>query len=102
MRKAVLLTGAVLGCVSPVAAQLSVAPAPIIYGPPGPSLPPRVTPGYTRLMSELRGLRQDALALLESDGGRLTAEHRDLIQARIDAAHRRFDDTRFHRRPSRS
>ncbi|MBV9884081.1 MAG: hypothetical protein JO276_13815 [Sphingomonadaceae bacterium] len=102
MRKAVLLTGVILSCISPAAAQTQLTPAPIIYGPPGPSLPLRVTPGYTRLIAELRGLREEALALRESDGGRLTTEHRDFIQARIDAAYRRFDDTRLHRRPSRS
>jgi len=102
MRKAFLLTGLILSCMSPAVAQLLPAPAPIVNGPPAPTLPPRRSPGYTRLMSELRDLREIALALRESDGGTLTTEHRDSIQTRIDAAYRRYHNSRPHQRGRRS
>jgi hypothetical protein len=46
------------------------------------------------LRSEIIDLRARAIALQASDGGTLTAEHRDYIQVRIDAAYRRYHDSR--------
>ena len=102
MRKACLLAGLIISCMSPAVAQHLPAPAPIVNGPPSPNFPARVTPGYTRLMSELRDLRATALALREEDGGKLTAEHSASIQAQIDAAYLRYHDTRRSRRPRAS
>jgi hypothetical protein len=97
MKKAALLTTLILSCMSPAVAQRLPASAPIVNGPPAPILPPRVSPGYTRLISELRDLREIALALREEDGGTLTTEHRASIQTQIDAAYRRYHNARRNR-----
>ena len=85
MRKAFLLTGLILGCMSPAVAAPLPPSHPIVYGPPA-SIPPPRDRAFIRLRSELRDLREIGLALRESDGGTLTTEHRDFIQTRIDAA----------------
>jgi hypothetical protein len=95
MRKAFLLTGLVLGCVSPAAAQLMLPGSPPIAAAPAPGLPQRSIPphgdrAFNQLRSEIIDLREQALALQASDGGTLTNEHRDTIQTRIDAAYRRY------------
>ena len=87
MRKALLMTGLILGCLSPAfAAPSGTGHAPIVYGPPPSIPPPAPDRSYRRLVSELTELREIALELQASDGGTLTAEHSDQIQARIDAA----------------
>ncbi|HEV2817700.1 MAG TPA: hypothetical protein VGW40_10850 [Allosphingosinicella sp.] len=98
MRKAFLLTGLILGCMSPAVASGPLpAPAPLVNGPPAAIPPPARDRAFIRLRSELRDLRRIGLALRESDGGTLTREHRDFIQARIDdafAAYRRHHSPR--------
>ena len=94
MRKAFLLTGIILGCASPAVASPSLPGAPLIYGPPASTPPPRIDHGFALLRSEIIDLRQRALALRASDGGKLTTEHRDLIQTQIDAAYRRYRNSR--------
>jgi hypothetical protein len=95
MRKASLLAGLILSCTSPAVAQLMLPGTPPIAAAPSPSLPLRTIPrhgnrAFNQLRSEIIDLRQQALALRASDGGRLTSEHRDTIQTRIDAAYRRY------------
>lgn len=95
MRKAFLLTCLILGGMSPAAAQLMLPGTPPIAAAPAPGLPPRSIPphadrAFNQLRSEIIDLRHQALALQASDGGRLTNEHRDTIQTRIDAAYRRY------------
>ena len=86
MRTARLMSGLFLGCMSPAFAAPPPGHEPMYYGPP-PSIPPPATDrAYRRLVSELTELRRVALELQASDGGTLTAEHSDYIQARIDAA----------------
>jgi hypothetical protein len=92
MKKAFLLTALILGCMAPAFAE--PYPAPMIYQPPGPSLPPRSDRAFILLRSEMIDLRRLGLALQASDGGTLTTEHRDEIQARIDAAYRRYHNAR--------
>ena len=95
MRKAVLSAVLILGLMPPAFAQPAsgTRPAfgsPVYYGPPAPSLPPRGDRAFLRLKSRMIDLRQQAIALQASDGGTLTPEHRDFIQARIDLAYRRY------------
>jgi hypothetical protein len=101
MRKAFLLTGLMLSCMSPAVALEPGSPmlpgSPMVYGPPGPSLPQRRDRAFTLLRSEIIDLRHQAIALKASDGGTLTTEHRDGIQARIDAAYQRYYATRAYR-----
>ena len=100
MRTAVLLTALILGCVSPaVAAPSPPGPSPVLYGPPSPSFPQRANPAYIRLRSELLELRRVGLEWRASDGGTLSAEHRDALQARIDAAYQRYFEAQPGTRP---
>ena len=96
MRKAFLLTGLILGCMSPSVASSQAAPfaAPLYVSAPASVPPQRSDPAFTLLRSELMDLRRQGLALRASDGGTLTAEHRDYIQVRIDAAYRRYHEAR--------
>jgi hypothetical protein len=96
MRKAFLLTGLIVGCTSPALASPSPAlpGAPLIYQPPSAMPPPRIDRAFETLRSEIIDLRQRALALRASDGGKLTSEHRDTIQAQIDEAYRRYRSAR--------
>ena len=94
MRRAFLLTGLILGCMSPAVAQLLPGSPPIAMAP-GPSLPQRTIPphgnrAFNQLRSEIIALREEAIAMQAGDGGTLTTEHRDNIQSRIDAAYRRY------------
>lgn len=93
MRKAFLLTGLILSCVSPAVAA-PVRDTPIVYGPPASIPPPRRDRAFILLRSEIIDLRQLGLALQASDGGTLKTEHRDFIQTRIDAAYRRYHNSR--------
>ena len=86
MRKALLVAGLILGGMSPAFAAPNPGYAPVVYGPPPSIPPPAPDRAYRRLVSELTELRQIALELQVSDGGTLTEEHSDYIQARIDAA----------------
>lgn len=90
MRTAFLLTVLMLGCVSPAVASPVPPPAPVVYGPPSPTFPPRVDRAFIQLRSEIIELRRIALELQANDGGTLTKGHRDFLQARIDAAYRRY------------
>ena len=86
MRKAILMSGLILSCMSPAFAQFHPPSAPVVWGPPPSIPPPAPDRAYRRLVSELAELRQIGLELRASDGGTLTAEHRDSLQMRIDAA----------------
>jgi hypothetical protein len=86
MRKAFLMCGLILGCVSPALAAPPPGFEPMYYGPPPSIPPPSADRAYRRLVAELTELREMALELQASDGGTLTAEHSDYIQTRIDAA----------------
>ena len=93
MRKALLLAGLFVSCTSPGVAAPPATPSfgsPVWSGPPGVSVPQRSDRAFTLLRSEIIGLRQEAIALQASDGGTLTAEHRDSIQTRIDAAYQQY------------
>jgi hypothetical protein len=48
-----------------------------------PQLTPRAV-ANKRYLDRMSAIRTDALAQRDADGGALTAEHRDAIQARID------------------
>ena len=86
MRKAFLITGIILSCMSPAFGAPPPGLSSTYYGPPPSIPPPAPDRAYRRLVSELTELREIALELQASDGGTLTAEHSDQIQARIDAA----------------
>ena len=86
MRRAFLLSGLILGCLSPAFAAPPAGLSSTYYGPPPSIPPPAPDRAYRRLVSELTELREIALELQASDGGTLTAEHSDYIQMRIDAA----------------
>ena len=86
MRRALLVSGLILGCMSPAFAAPPPGLSSTYYGPPPSIPPPAPDRAYRRLVSELTELREIALELQASDGGTLTAEHSDYIQARIDAA----------------
>ena len=99
MRNALLLSGFILSCASPAFAQTIPATAPLGVNIPPPSIPaPRRDRDFDRLVSELTEVRQDALELRESDGGTLSDEHRDAVQARIDDAFARYRRNRSSRR----
>jgi hypothetical protein len=96
MRKAVLLAAVMLGFPSPLIAQSRGAPS---NRPPEPVLPRRSDLACSRLVADLRALRAEALVQQGRDGGTLTAAHRDMIQTRLNAAWRRYYETRRRRRP---
>jgi hypothetical protein len=93
MRQAFLLTGIMLSCISPAVASPLPPPSPIIYGPPASVPAPRRDRAFVLLRSEIIDLRQVGLAFQASDGGKMTTEHRDYLQARIDAAYQRYHDS---------
>ena len=100
MRKPLLLAGLIVGCASPGGASPPATPSfgsPVWFGPPGVSVPQRSDRAFTLLRSVIVGLRQEAIALQASDGGTLTAEHRDSIQTRIDAAYQQYYRSRTNR-----
>ena len=86
IKKALLLSGLILSCLSPAIAERLPPPTPVVNGPPPSIPPPAPDRAFRRLTSELVELRRIALELQASDGGTLTEEHRVYIQARIDAA----------------
>ena len=86
MRKAFLLSALILGCMAPAFATPLPPAAPVYYGPPPSIPPPAPDRAFRRLTAQMVELRRTALELRESDGGTLTAEHRDSIQTKIDAA----------------
>lgn len=85
MRNIVFLASLVLGGAAPALALPSPPLAPVVNAPP-PAIPPARDRDFLRLNSELLEIRRLGLELRADDGGTLTAEHRDLVQARIDAA----------------
>ena len=97
MRKALLLSALILGCASPAFASPQDLGTQGYYGPPASIAPPAPDRAFRRLTSRLVELRRIALEMRASDGGTLTAEHSDSIQAKIDAA---FAAYRRHRRNS--
>lgn len=94
MRTSFLLTALMLGCVAPAAAAPMPPATPAYLGPPAPIFPRRADPAFLRLRSEIVELRRVGLTWRASDGGTLTPEHRDELQARIDAAYQRYRDSR--------
>jgi hypothetical protein len=95
MRNAVLPAVLILGFMPPAVAQPAPGTpptfgSPVYYGAPGPFVPPRADRAFLRLKSRMIDLRQQAIALQASDGGTLTPEHRDFIQAKINLAYRRY------------
>ena len=98
MRRVFFLAGLILAGMSPAIASaqgLSFSGSTMITGPAGP--PSRTDRAFTLLRSQIIALRQEAIALQARDGGTLTAEHRDAIQERIDAAYQRYYRTRINR-----
>jgi hypothetical protein len=93
MRTAFLLTALILGCVSPAAASPMPPSTPAYLGPPAPVFPQRADRAFFRLRSEIVELRRIGMEMRAGDGGRLTREHRDDLQARIDAAYQRYRDS---------
>lgn len=94
MRTAFLLTVLIIGCVSTADAAPMPASTPAYLGPPAPIFPRRADPAFIRLRSEIIALRRIGIEWRASDGGTLTAAHRDELQTRIDAAYQRYRDSR--------